>query len=69
MFSSIKLELHELQTRLFDNFWNISDDSGGGTVVLGLKVIWRSFKVISRSFWTFSTVFSALIYTNVGLPI
>ena len=49
-FSFIKWELLELQTWMLDHFWSKFYFWARGTIILGLKVIWRSFKVISRSF-------------------
>jgi hypothetical protein len=45
---------------MFVNFWSILDDLNNGTVVGGLKVISRSFKVIFDDFPSF-------IYTYMGL--
>ena len=49
-FSLIKRKLLELQTWMLDHFWSNFHFWASGTIIFGLKVIWRSFKVISRSF-------------------
>ena len=54
---------------MFDNFWSILDVLASETVVGGHKVIWRSPKVISRSFEVFFDDFPSFIYTYMGLQI
>ena len=54
---------------MFDNFWSILDVLASETVVGGLKVIWRSPKVISRSFEVIFDDFSSSVYTYMGILI
>ena len=45
-FYSLKWELSEVETRMFDKFWSILHVLASGTVVSGLEVISRSFETI-----------------------
>jgi hypothetical protein len=54
---------------MFDNFWSILDVLASETVVGGHKVIWRSPKVISRSFEVIFDDFSSSVYTYMGIQI
>jgi len=54
---------------MFDNFWSILDVLASETVVGVLKVIWRSPKVISRSFEVIFDDFSSSVYTYMVIQI
>ena len=54
---------------MFDNFWSILNVLASETVVGGLEVIWRSPKVISRSFEVIFDDFPSSVYTYMGIQI
>ena len=59
-FSSIDRELYELEDEKVGSFQRVFRDRHSGAMFFNLKVIWRSLKVISRSFFMFLIVFSSI---------